>query len=184
MVKRLARVISAVLPMLAATAAAQQLQPLDVVPQVDYRRYAGKWFEIARLPNRFEKDCISDVSAEYAVRPDGRITVTNRCTEQGGAINVATGIARREKGQPPSVLEVRFAPALLSWWSAVWGDYRIIALDDDYQHAVVGSDDRVYLWILARAPRLPDATYNRLVERAKQQGYAVDRLIRTPHTTP
>ena len=164
-----------------AFAATEQRPPIEVVPNVDYQRYAGKWFEIARLPNRFEKDCVSDVTAEYEVRPDGRIGVTNRCIQEDGSAKVANGIARREKGRPPSVLEVRFAPAFLSWWSGVWGDYRIIALDDDYQHAVVGSDDRTYLWILSRTSRLSEDAYTRLTERARGQGFAVEQLIRSPH---
>ena len=91
--------------------------PLRVVADVNYERYAGTWYEIARLPNRFQRVCASDVTATYAPRPDGRIAVTNRCRESDGDVREATGVARRVKGQPPSVLEVRFAPALaLETW--------------------------------------------------------------------
>src|SRR6476661_2595789 len=102
--------------------------PLRVVPTVDLARYAGTWYEIARLPNRFQAKCAGEVVAAYAPQPDGRVTVTNRCRTTTGETTVATGIARRVDGQPPSVLEVRFAPAFLSFLPAVWGDYQIIAL--------------------------------------------------------
>jgi apolipoprotein D and lipocalin family protein len=159
-----------------------QGKPLTVVPEVDYARYAGKWFEIARLPNRFEKKCVGDVTATYAPRPDGRITVTNRCREADGGISEASGVARRVAGQPPSVLEVRFAPAFLSFLPMVWGDYHVIDLGPDYEYAVVGSPDRKYLWILARAPKMEPALYRSLVERARVQGFDVSTLIETPQS--
>lgn len=157
--------------------------PLQVVREVDYQRYAGRWYEIARLPNEFEKDCARNVTATYAVRADGRLDVTNRCIETSGRVNEAQGIARQVEGQPPSVLEVRFAPAWLSFLPMVWGDYNIVALAPDYSHALVGSHGREYLWILAREPRLEAAVYDDLVETARSQGFAVERLIRT-HQDP
>ena len=168
---------------LGVTAMSAQHPPLQVVPEVDYQRYAGKWFEIARLPNRFEDDCVANVTAEYAPMPDGRISVTNRCEEADGTFNVAEGVARREDGRPTSVLEVRFAPRFLSFLPMVWGDYRVIELDPDYRHAVVASDDREYLWILSRTPTMDEATYDSLVARAKDQGFDVSRLIKTRHAS-
>src|SRR6187549_2943513 len=119
-----------------------QTRPLRVVETVDYQKYAGTWYEIARLPNRFEKKCVGDITATYTVRTDGRIDVKNRCREKDGTFTDAIGIARRVEGQPPSVLKVRFAPAFLSWLPAVWGDYQIIDLAPDYSHVVVGSPSR------------------------------------------
>lgn len=155
---------------------------LAVVSNLDLNKYAGRWYEIARLPNRFQDKCASDVSANYSLRPDGRITVVNRCVDRSGNITEAAGVARRVDGAPPSVLQVRFAPAFLSFLSAVWGDYQVIALDDAHTHAVVGSPDRKYLWILARSSSLDNATYDRLLTVAKEQGFDVSRLIKTPHT--
>ena len=159
---------------------AAENRPLRVVPEIDYTRYAGTWYEIARLPNRFEKKCVSNVTANYALRPDGRVTVTNRCKQADGSIDQATGIARRVEGRPSSVLQVRFAPAFLSFLSKVWGDYQVIELGPQYDYSVVGSPDRKYLWILARAPQLDPGTYQSLVERAKAQGFDTSTLIRTP----
>lgn len=154
--------------------------PLRVVPELDYKRYAGTWYEIARLPNRFEKKCVSNVTANYTVRPDGRITVTNRCKQSDGSTSEATGVARRVDGKPTSVLQVRFAPAFLSFISKVWGDYQVIELGPRYEYSVVGSPDRKYLWILARTPRLDSAIYQSLVERARAEGFDTSTLIRTP----
>ena len=167
--------------LLAAPLAAQE-KPLDVVPKVDFERYAGKWFEIARLPNEFEEDCARDVTATYTPQPDGRITVVNRCVKKDGSVNEAEGVARRVEGKPPSVLEVRFAPGWLSFLPMVWGDYQIIDLAPDYTHAIVGSPDREYLWFLAREPKVDPALYEKLKARANAQGFDVSRLIQTEQT--
>jgi apolipoprotein D and lipocalin family protein len=152
---------------------------LRVVPTVDLTRYAGTWYEIARLPNRFQEKCAGEVVASYALRPDGRITVTNRCRTTGGETTEATGVARRVDGKPPSVLEVRFAPAFLSFLPAVWGDYQIIALGADYDHAVVGTPDRAYLWVLSRTPQMDPALYRRLLDEAKRQGFDIAKVVET-----
>ena len=91
-------------------------------------------------------------------------------------------MARRVKGAPPSVLEVRFAPSFLGFLPVVWGDYQVMALDDAHTHALIGTPERKYLWILARTPDLDPSTYDRLVANAKEQGFDVSRLLRTEHT--
>jgi apolipoprotein D and lipocalin family protein len=156
--------------------------PLQVVAAVDYVRYGGTWYEIARLPNRFQRQCEGDVTARYVLRGDGRIDVVNRCRTSGGAVSEASGVARRAEGMPPSVLEVRFAPAILSFLPMVWGDYQIIALGADYEYAVVGSPSREYLWILARRPVMDAEVYHTLAEGARAQGFDVSRLIATAHS--
>jgi apolipoprotein D and lipocalin family protein len=152
----------------------------DVVSSVDTSRYMGKWYEIARFPNRFQKKCAGNVTATYELQSDGRIKVINECRDQKGETDRAEGTARRQSKQGPnSKLEVRFAPSWLSWLPAVWGDYWILELADDYSYSLVGSPDRKYLWILSRAPQMDEATYQKLVEAAKAKGYEVGRLART-----
>jgi apolipoprotein D and lipocalin family protein len=161
-----------------AIALSAQTRPLRVVPVVDYERYAGTWYEIARLPNSFEKKCVGDITATYTVRQDGRIDVKNRCRVANGAFSDAVGIARRVDGQPPSVLKVRFAPAFLSFIPLVWGDYQIIELADDYSHVIVGSPDREYLWILSRTPRMDDTLYRSLLKAAESQGFGTTGMVK------
>lgn len=168
------------LALTAVTALAKD-PPLQVVPTVDLSRYAGVWYEIGRLPNRFQKGCAGDVTATYTVRPDGTVTVLNQCRRQDGKPIEAEGLARPAKGQPASVLRVRFAPAFLSFLPFVWGDYRIMALADDYSHVLVGTSSRTYLWVLAREPRLEPATLERLLTTAREQGFDVARFQLTAH---
>ena len=77
-----------------------------------------------------------------------------------------------------------FAPAFLSFLPAVWGDYQIIALGPEYDHAVVGTPDRAYLWVLARAPRIDPGLYRRLLDGAKAQGFDVAKVVETRQQPP
>lgn len=155
-------------------------RPLNVVPSVDLARYQGRWYEVARLPNSFQNKCAGEVTADYALREDGSITVVNRCRRHDGSVTEAKGVAKRAgEDKPTSMLRVRFAPGYLSFLPFVWGNYQVIALADDYSHAMVGSPDRKYLWILSREPRLDEAAYQRLAAAAREQGFDVGRLRRT-----
>jgi apolipoprotein D and lipocalin family protein len=153
----------------------RRVQP---VQNFDVDRYMGRWYELGRLPNRFQKKCTGDVVVFYAKRPDGRLDVRNTCATAAGTIE-AVGVGRRvDASGPASVLEVRFAPAWLSFLP-VWGDYWIIDLAEDYSTAVVGTPSRDYLWILSRTPHVDEPTWLRLIEAARSQGYDVSRVQRT-----
>lgn len=156
--------------------------PLQVVAPVDLKRYAGRWYEQARLPNRFEKGCAVEVTAEYTPQPDGTVRVHNRCVRTDGQVDEVTGSARvvAVPGQPGAGrLKVRFAPEWLSWLPMVWGDYWILKLDRDYQVALVGAPDRDYLWVLSRVPQLDEATLASELEYARTLGFDVDKVERT-----
>jgi apolipoprotein D and lipocalin family protein len=157
---------------------ARQGTPVRTVEAVNLDRYVGEWFEIARFPNRFQKQCVSDTTARYIRRTDGRIDVINRCQTADG-ITEARGVARVVDPRTFAKLKVRFAPALLSWLPQVWGDYWILGLSGDYTWAVVGSPDRQYLWVLARTPRLADVEYEAALRAAKDNGFDVARLVKT-----
>lgn len=157
--------------------------PLAVVSNLDPNRYAGEWFEIARFPNRFQDKCTGDVVARYEARPEGGFVVINRCKEAGGTVTEARGLARTVKDAPPSVLEVRFAPAILSFLPMVWGDYQVVALDDAHTYSLVGTPDRKYLWVLSRTPQMDGAIYDKLLSTARGQGFDVSKLVLTPQSS-
>ena len=164
--------------LLLVLAGAQPPGGVQVVANVDLERYSGRWYEIARFPNRFQRDCTGNVRATYAPRPDGRLDVLNECTTENG-VDDAKGVARVVETTTNAKLEVRFAPAILSWIPAVWGDYWVIGLDPDYRWAVVGSPDREYLWVLSRTPRMVAADYAAALSRAEANGFDVGRLVKT-----
>jgi len=158
--------------------------PLDLVGEVDLQRYQGRWYEIARLPNRFQDQCAGEVTAEYTLQENGRIRVVNRCRKTRGEFDQAIGEARRPDPARPAALEVRFAPRWLGWLPMVWGDYQVMALDAAYSRVLIGAPSREYLWILARAPALPKAELDALLDEAERQGFDVERVERTRQRWP
>jgi apolipoprotein D and lipocalin family protein len=155
-------------------------QPLEVVPSVDLVRYCGSWYEIARLPNGFQEKCAGDVIATYTLLNDGQIKVVNRCRKEDGEITEAEGRAKRASDDGPnSKLKVRFAPSILSFLPFVWGNYWILELDAAYTYAVVGEPNREYLWILSRSPRMDENIIQGILDRMKEKGFDVSKVIRT-----
>jgi apolipoprotein D and lipocalin family protein len=115
-----------------------QNRAVTTVERVDLDRYVGRWYEIARFPNRFQRQCMGDVQATYTRRSDGRIDVVNECRTEGRRHrHRPRHRPRRVDEQTRAKLKVRFAPAFLSFLPFVWGDYWIIGLADDYSWATV-----------------------------------------------
>jgi apolipoprotein D and lipocalin family protein len=150
--------------------------PLQTVPSVDVPRYMGTWHEIAKYPNWFQKKCASSTQATYTLQADGRVQVLNRCKTDKGEWSEALGAARQVGGPTSPRLQVRFAPEWLSFIPLVWGDYWIIELDPDYQWVVVSEPQREYLWILARTPHMPAATYQALLAKLEKLGFDMKRI--------
>lgn len=156
--------------------AADSVPPVTPVPALDVPRYMGVWYEAAKYPNRFQRECARGTFATYDLQTDGRVTVTNRCVRADGVMQEAVGVARQVGSPSPAVLEVRFAPAWLSWLPMVWGDYWIVDLDEAYTLAAVSEPRREYLWVLSRTPVPDPAAYQALLERLKAKGYDLSRL--------
>jgi len=147
--------------------------PVQSVQRVDLDRYVGKWYEIAAFPMFFQRRCLGDVTAEYALRPDGDISVINRCRTEDG-FDQASATAWAVEGTGDAQLEVSF-------FRPFRADYWIIGLDDDYRWAVVANPSRKYLWVLARTPQLPKAQLDRALRTAENQGFDLTQLKYTAH---
>jgi apolipoprotein D and lipocalin family protein len=155
---------------------------LKVVTSIDTARYLGKWYEIARLPNRFQNMCEANVSATYAQKPNGKLSVNNVCKKSDGSLTSVEGEARQaNNSRQNSKLQVRFAPAWLSWLP-VWGDYWIIDLAPDYSYAVIGEPSRAYLWILSRTPKMDTALYEKILSEVKAKGFDSGKVQKTLQT--
>ena len=138
---------------------------------VDVRRYLGRWYEIARYEQRFERGC-EGVTADYSLRTDGRIDVLNRCRKASGKIDTAGGIA--------NVIDpVSNAKLKVSFFGPFYGAYWVLDHADDYSWSIVGEPSGRYLWILARDAN-PDAVAKaQLIGRTRAMGYDTDMLVRT-----
>jgi apolipoprotein D and lipocalin family protein len=145
----------------------------ETVDFVDLSRYTGNWYEIARYPNRFQKKCVGNTTANYSFKPNGDIQVVNRCKKADGSYMDAVGKAKVVDRKTNAKLKVSF------FW-IFYGAYWIIDLDPNYQYAVVGHPDKTYCWILSRTPRLSEGTYSEILQRLEAKGYDTKKLIRTP----
>ncbi len=165
-----------------AAAWGQAPAPLVPIASLDVQRYLGRWYEVAKFPNRFQRQCVSDTSALYTLRPDGQLQVLNRCRLASGEFQQALGQARQTGGTTSARLQVRFAPEWLSFLPFVWGDYWVVDLDERYELVAVSEPGRDYLWILSRTPEVEGARYAALLSRLSAMGLDVGRLENTVHT--
>lgn len=156
--------------------------PLTTIASLDVPRYLGRWYEIAKYPNQFQKKCVSDIRADYSRQANESLKVFNRCTRQDGQTSEAIGEARQIGSATSPKLKVRFAPAWLSFIPMVWGNYWVIELDPDYQVVAVSEPTRQYLWILARSPEISPKTYADLAAKLEKMGFNLQKLVRTPQT--
>ena len=152
-------------------------QKMQTVDQVNLEKYIGLWYEIAKIPNPFQKMCTGNTTAQYTLREDGRIDVRNRCMQKDGSYTQANGIAKIVDANTNTKLKVSFVRLL--GISLFWGDYWIIGLDENYQYAVVGEPSRKYGWILSRNPELSQIQREEANQILMDQGYNPDRFIKT-----
>ena len=164
------------LPLLQRLVAPAPQPPLQTARFVDLGRYAGTWYEVARLPAPFETLCDGQPIAHYERRPDGLLDVMNHCPSGDGSARQAHGLARPVPGSHGARLQVSLWPAWLHWLPMAWADYWILDLDDDYESALVGSPDRRFLWLLSRQPQLPMGRLQTMVDMARDRGFDVERL--------
>ena len=161
-------VAAAVFPFLAA--AEDEAVEMSTVDKVDLTRYVGLWYEIAKIPNKFQDQCARGTTAEYTVRDDGRLTVVNRCFKDNGDLDEAKGEAKIVDPDTNAELQVSFVSFL--GWRPFWGDYWVIGLDEDYQWAVIGTPERKFGWVLARTPTLAASVLEEIFLILERNGYA------------
>jgi apolipoprotein D and lipocalin family protein len=147
--------------------------PLDVAPQVDYDRFAGKWYEVARLPRPTQKDCYGTTSF-YERNNDNSLRVTNEC--HVGAFD-GPYLGNETSATMPNASD----PAKLVLKIGLYkGDYWVLEVGEKYEYAVVGHPSRDYLWILSRTPQVEPAALQGILERTKAKKFDVERLEYTP----
>lgn len=174
--RQLAFALALLSPFAAPAQTSAPLEPLQTIARLDVGRYLGTWYEIAKYPNRFQRQCVADTSALYRLRDDGQLDVINRCRQANGQVAEAVGRARQDGPADSPKLKVRFAPAWLSWLPMVWGNYWVIDLDADYQLVAVSEPSREYLWVLSRTPTVEAGAYQALLGRLREKGFDLTRL--------
>lgn len=154
-----------------------QHSPLPTAASVDLKKYAGKWYEIARLPNRFQRED-SSATAEYTALPDGSISVKNTEFRPDHSRRSIEGKATAVAGSNGSRLQVRFGGLAALAPVPKEGNYWIIAVEPDYSLALVGTPSRKYLWLLARSRNVNPKKVDDYISKAKELGFATEKLLR------
>ena len=150
---------------------------LTPVTPFDVNRYAGKWYEIARMDHSFERG-LSDVSARYTVQPDGSVQVINR------GFDVSRQAWKEAVGKALFTGDTNRGALKVSFFGPFYGGYNVVALDPDYRWSLVVGPDLGYVWILARERQLAPAVRQQVLEKARSFGIEVDRLIWVDQSRP
>jgi len=150
----------------------EQVKPID---NFKVQNYLGKWYEIARLDHSFERG-LTRVTAEYGLREDGGLRVTNR------GYSAKENRWKEAIGKAYFVNETDKGYLKVSFFGPFYGSYVIFDLDqENYQYSLVCGPDTSYLWILARTPEIEAAVKNRLVAKAASLGFDTSKLIYVAH---
>ncbi|MHA3061265.1 lipocalin family protein [Acinetobacter sp. ANC 4636] len=157
-------------------------KPMPTIAQVDLAKYLGVWYEIARKPMYYQKQCARNVQAVYTLNVNGNISVENSCVNTDGHLEQAQGEAYVVNAPHNSKLRVSFLPESLRWLPVGRGDYWILKLDENYHTVLVGEPKRKYLWILSREPHLSEDVVQEYIKYAQSLGYNTNDLIRTLQT--
>ncbi len=144
------------------------------VKPFDTERYLGKWYEIARLDFRFERD-LDNTTARYSLNSDGTIKVDNR------GFNTVTGKWEQAIGKAKQAGYPGEARLKVSFFGPFFSPYNVIALDSEYQVALVAGKNLKYLWILARQTTIPEETRQNYLKIASDLGYDTNALIWVKH---
>lgn len=151
---------------------------IHAVDEIDLNRYQGRWYEIARFPFFFERDCYA-VTADYHLLPNGNLSVLNQCAK--GSVDGPHSSAEGEAWSVgPGRLKVSFVPIplLKTWFS---GDYWVLSIDEDYSIAVIGNPKGSTGWILARQTKISASESDAALATLRRFGYQTDALIWTEH---
>ena len=142
------------------------------VDSVDLARYAGQWYEIARYPNRWQRQCAGEATTRYSPPTKGKLKLVNSWRKFDGGWERTEATARVVDKRSNAKLKVSF------FWP-IPGDYWILDLGKEYEYAVIGEPTRRYLWVMSRTPQIAEAKYHEIVTRLEARGFDTAKLVRT-----
>ena len=140
------------------------------VTPFDSGKYLGKWYEIARMDFKFERN-LNQTSANYSLNSDGSIKVVNR------GYNYITGKWSEATGKAKFAGDTNVARLKVSFFGPFYSGYNVIALDPEYKYALIAGNNLGYMWILARTKTIPNVVKENYTKLAAGLGFNVDALI-------
>lgn len=174
--KKFARFAVVSITFLASCFASGAEKPVETINYVDLNKYLGKWYEVASIPQSFQKQCVGNTTAEYSLAENHLISVVNSCDTKNGERKIGEGRAKIVDQKTNSKLKVTFVK-FFGWTFAFGGKYWILDVDEDYSNALVGDPTREYAWILSRTPSLSMDVAISSERHFKAQGYDTCKIL-------
>jgi apolipoprotein D and lipocalin family protein len=147
---------------------------LTAVHPFDKNKYLGKWYEIARLDFKFERN-LNNTTAEYSINPNGTIKVVNK------GYDTTTNKWKSATGKAKFVKDENIAMLKVSFFGPFYSGYNVIAIDKEYKYALIVGKNLKYLWILSRATTIPEEVKKNYLEIAQNAGYKINDLVWVKH---
>lgn len=160
---------------MAAKKAMKQIpKGVEAVKPFDINKFLGKWYEIARLDYRFEKN-MNNTTAEYSMNNDGTIKVMNRGYNfKKGKMQEAEGKAKFADAPNEGKLKVSFG-------GPIYSGYNVIEIDREYKYAMIAGQDMKHLWLLSRESSMPEDKIEEYLAIAESYGYDTSKLVWVGH---
>ena len=155
---------------------------LDTVDHLDVNKYLGEWYAIASIETFFNRSCAWGNRAEYSLREDGRIDVTNTCFTRSGKKREVNAVAWVPDKTEPGKLKVSFVP--IFGYKLFGADYWVIDLGKNYDYAIVGHPSRSLGWVLSRSPEIEDEKLREITSRLESAGYDFSDFSLNPQSLP
>jgi apolipoprotein D and lipocalin family protein len=161
--------------LLAGCRTAPTIPPIRTVPQVDLQRFMGDWYVVAHVPTMADKAVFNAVE-NYRLNDDGTIATTFRFNQ-----DALDGKAKKYTMTGIVANTATNAEWRMQFAWPVKAEYKIVYLDDNYQEAIIGRDQRDYVWILTRSPNITTTDFDALLSRVRNMGYEINTVRRVPH---
>lgn len=146
----------------------------EAVRQFEKERYLGKWYEIARMDFRFERN-LNNTTANYSLNPDGTIRVINR------GFNYLEKKWSQAEGKAKFAGDPSIAKLKVSFFGPFYSPYNVIALEGDYSYVLVAGKNLKYLWILSREKTIPVEIKQKFLKISGDLGFNNSALIWVEH---
>ena len=170
MLKRLTVVLAAAAAISSSVTAAPTGLSAPPVPRLDPSTMMGRWYEIARLPNKTQRGC--QAGASDWTRQDDGFAVVQSCHKGSPDGPLAEWKAKARVADPSTnaKFKMTFFGGLISQ------EYWVLDRREEQGWLILATHDGRYLWLMSQKPVLPAAIKAQVVNRIRNLGFDPARL--------
>jgi apolipoprotein D and lipocalin family protein len=147
---------------------------MQTVKHVELERFMGSWYVIGIIPNLIEKNAVNGIES-YSLNEDNSIAIEYKFHKKSpqGKLKVMHPKAWVYDTNSNAEWRVQFI------WPIKF-PYLIIDLAEDYSYTVIGVPNKKYVWIMSRAPEMPEPVYAEILRKLETIGYDIKKIKRMP----